>query len=372
MNILTKLLGRAPPREPALDVRGVVDTIDQALSSAGLDRNAGAGKSIRATIDQALAKAGLGPADVAAPDLPRAEVAPPHSPSIARPPAGTFLQHSFANATGSRDYKLYVPSGYDAHGSSMPLVVMLHGCTQSPDDFAVGTGMNALAELHGFLVAYPEQTARANGSKCWNWFRSEDQRSGSGEPSLIAGIARQVASDYRVDPRRMFVAGLSAGAAMAVILGHTHPEVFAAVGAHSGLPHGAAHDMASAFAAMQGRAAGNNPGATTTAQSSVPTIVFHGDRDHTVVLDNGNAITAAATVGLRATTQQGTAPGGRAYTREVFVDGEGRPRAEQWTVHGAGHAWNGGSTRGSYTDPAGPDASAEMIRFFMQQRDEAG
>jgi poly(hydroxyalkanoate) depolymerase family esterase len=396
LNILSKLLGRnargetiATNSAPAHDARGIApgiaDTIDRALSSAGLHRDAGPGTRIRATIDDALAKAGLGPTEVVAGDgVLRAVVVPPRDDDAAtttdsatpNATAGDFVQRRFANAAGSRDYKLYIPVGYSdsAHATgthaTAPLVIMLHGCTQSPDDFAAGTRMNALADAHGFLVAYPAQTARANGSKCWNWFRTEDQQADSGEPSIIAGIARQVASDYRIDPTRIFVAGLSAGAAMAVILGETHPDVFAAVGAHSGLPYAAAHDMPSAFAAMQGRGARNQSGEKHSVPP--PTIVFHGDRDHTVALDNGGAITAAATVGLIASSHPGITSGGHAYTRDVFVDAHGQSRAEQWTVHGAGHAWSGGSAQGTYTDPAGPDASAEMIRFFLQQRDVAG
>jgi poly(hydroxyalkanoate) depolymerase family esterase len=244
-------------------------------------------------------------------------------------------------------------------------VVMLHGCTQSPDDFAAGTRMNQLADAHGFLVAYPAQTARANGSKCWNWFRSGDQAHGRGEPALIAGIARQVASDYRIDPRRVFVAGLSAGAAMAVILGHAYPEVFAAVGAHSGLPFAAAHDVASAFTAMKAGPTGAR--SVHGGAASVPTIVFHGDADHTVAIGNGDGIIRDATANSVASpAQTGVAPGGRSYTRQVFTDAIGRPRAEYWRLQGAGHAWSGGSAQGTYTDPSGPDASAEMLRFFLQ------
>jgi poly(hydroxyalkanoate) depolymerase family esterase len=285
--------------------------------------------------------------------------------------AGMFVSRSFSNEAGIRDYKLYVPRGYDAAGAPMPLVVMLHGCTQSPDDFAAGTRMNALAETQGFLVAYPEQAPRANGSKCWNWFRAEDQAHGRGEPALIAGIALQVAADYRVDPGRIFVAGLSAGAAMAVILGERYPDVFAAVGAHSGLPFGAAHDVASAFTAMKGgtvsTAARNRP---ERAGARVPTIVFHGDADHTVAASNGEAIireaTTARTDALRASSRRDAAVGGRAFTHDRFADASGRTHAEHWRLHGAGHAWSGGSSQGSYTDPTGPDASSEMLRFFLQ------
>ena len=210
----------------------------------------------------------------------------------------------------------------------------------------------------------------------------------AGDPSLIASIAREVMSEYRVDAQRVFVAGLSAGAAMAVILGATYPELFAAVGAHSGLPYGAAHDMPSAFAAMHG---GGGTGSTgplaglsdlpgmasmraarpAAPTRLVPTIVFHGDADHTVALRNGAEIVAQATgaaqAGLRKSVQQGASADGRTYERTVFADAADRPVVEQWVLHGAGHAWSGGSPNGSYTDANGPDASAEMVRFFYAQ-----
>jgi poly(hydroxyalkanoate) depolymerase family esterase len=226
--------------------------------------------------------------------------------------------------------------------------------------------MNALADQHGLLVAYPAQSANANGSKCWNWFRPQDQGRGKGEPALIAGMTAQVGDEYRVDDARIYVAGLSAGAAMAVVLGRTYPDVFAAVGAHSGLPYRAAHDVGSAFAAMKGSAARGAGQADTL----VPTIVFHGDRDHTVSAANGEAIIAqvgAADVALASTAQAtGTASGGRGFTRTDYRDASGLTVIEDWRVHGGGHAWMGGSAEGTYTDPQGPDASAEMLRFFLQ------
>jgi poly(hydroxyalkanoate) depolymerase family esterase len=375
LNLLAKLLGRAGARGPGATAPPsghdagayITGTIDRALGAAGLTRDAGAGANVRATIDRALTQAGLA-RPVGASAMPQARAAV--ADATATPtPAGEWLARSFRNDAGTRSYMLYVPAGYARVASApVPLVVMLHGCTQSPDDFAAGTRMNQLADVHGFLVAYPAQTANANGAKCWNWFRPEDQAHGRGEPSLIAGIARQVAADYRIDPRRVFVAGLSAGAAMAVILGETYPDVFAAVGAHSGLPFAAAHDMASAFTAMK---AGPGQAAATpqdTTHATVPTIVFHGDADHTVAASNGRAIVRDASVGADITVETGDTPGGRSYTRKIFADAAGRARGEHWLVHGTGHAWSGGSAQGSYTDPAGPDASAEMVRFFLQQR----
>jgi poly(hydroxyalkanoate) depolymerase family esterase len=243
--------------------------------------------------------------------------------------------------------------------------------------------MNRLADEHGFLVVYPEQAAHANASRCWNWFKQQDQLRDAGEPSLIAGIVRKVAQRHGADERRIFVAGLSAGAAMAVVLGETYPEVFAGVGAHSGLPYASAHDIPSALAAMKGGRSGlpgvpTMPGASAgsgrKAVQPVPIIVFHGDRDHTVRQANAAAIVdqarnahvaQAGEVTLMSSTDGGKAPGGKTYSRTVHADGTGQAHIESWTVHGAGHAWSGGDARGSFTDSAGPDASAEMVRFFL-------
>jgi poly(hydroxyalkanoate) depolymerase family esterase len=293
----------------------------------------------------------------------------PMLPPDAVPDGGQFLAASYSNQAGSRAYKLYVPSGY--HGQTVPLVVMLHACTQSPDDFAAGTRMNALAEEHTCLVAYPAQAASANASKCWNWFRPSDQQRGQGEPSLIAGITRQVMRDYAVDPERVYVAGLSAGAAAAAVMAMTYPDLYAAIGVHSGLACGVAGDLPSAFAAMrQGEAvAVRGSGAN---RRMVPTIVFHGDQDSTVHPRNGDQVIeqsrATPMTDLRTTVQHGRVPGGHAYSRTLHADARGRVILEQWVVHGAGHAWSGGSPAGSYSDPQGPDAAREMLRFFLKHR----
>jgi poly(hydroxyalkanoate) depolymerase family esterase len=246
--------------------------------------------------------------------------------------------------------------------------VMLHGCTQSPDDFAAGTRMNTLAEEHGLLVVYPGQTQSANAQKCWNWFSPDDQQRELGEPALIAGITRQVMRDHAVDPRRVYVAGLSAGGAAAAIMGQAYPDLYAAIGVHSGLACGAARDIPSAFAAMRQGAA--TPHQVDHADGRVvPTIVFHADRDGTVNPRNGDQVIAqakaAAAAGLQARTERGQVPGGHAYSRTLHAAADSQPVLEQWVVHGGGHAWSGGSTAGSYTDPRGPDASREMLRFFL-------
>src|SRR5918997_161251 len=298
--------------------------------------------------------------------------------SVAVPEGGRFVERSYTNGAGTRSYKLYIPSGYA--GGAIPLIVMLHGCTQNPDDFATGTRMNELAEEHTFLVAYPAQAGNANMQKCWNWFQVADQQRGRGEPSLIAGITRQVVDNYEVAEGRVYVAGMSAGGAMAAIMGATYPDLYAAVGVHSGLAPGSAHDMPSAFSAMQGGGASNTHQDAPTGGSkvSVPVIVFHGDRDTTVHPRNAEQLlahyrTVDSTPGGRnkagepippVAVRKGQVPGGHAYTRATQRDADGRPIMEQWTIHGLGHAWSGGSSAGSYTDAKGPDASAEMMRFF--------
>jgi poly(hydroxyalkanoate) depolymerase family esterase len=285
----------------------------------------------------------------------------PRSAPVPVPDGARFEERSFFNAAGSRTYKVYVPSGYT--GQALPLVVMLHGCTQNPDDFAAGTRMNELAEEQTFLVAYPGQPQSANMQKCWNWFDASHQQRDEGEPSLIAGIAREVIREFSADPTRVYAAGLSAGGAAAAIMAATYPDLFAAIGVHSGLACGAAKDMPSAFAAM-------NSGGTIQpmrTRAPVPTIVFHGDADRTVSPVNGDRVIAQAKpeATLSQVVTKGQATGGTRYTRTVQSDGSGRAVLEQWLLHGAGHAWAGGSPNGSYTDPRGPDASREMVRFFM-------
>ena len=287
----------------------------------------------------------------------------PLSPSDIVPEGTRFIAGTFSNAAGSRTYKLFIPSR--CQEQRLPLIVMLHGCTQSPDDFAAGTRMNFLAEEQNCFVVYPEQPSGANQSKCWNWFRTSDQRRGGGEPSMIAGITRQIMRDHVIDPKRVYVAGLSAGGAAAAIMGATYSDLYAAVGIHSGLACGAASDLPSAFAAMR---QGGGSKAVADGKTSVPTIVFHGDRDTTVHPKNGDQIIEQSARATRPTTKvlRGRVPHGHAYTRTILIDGAGRAISEHWNIDGAGHAWSGGSPTGSYTDPQGPDAAREMLRFFLE------
>lgn len=286
-----------------------------------------------------------------------------------------WLDGSTSHRGRTLAYKLYVPpQASDAGTAKPPLVVMLHGCTQGAADFAVGTNMNALARQAGALVLYPEQTQHANAQRCWNWFKPQHQQRGKGEPEALALLIRSIVTAHEVDASRIYVAGLSAGGAMADILGRCYPDLVAAVGVHSGLPSGAASDLASALSVMrQGAAprADNGPAAPVP-----PTIVFHGDADATVHVRNATAIVEAVRAAHRdpsgalpeANASEGSAPAGRRYTRTVYTDRGGGARAEYWRLHGAGHAWSGGSAQGSYTDPTGVDASAQMLRFFLAHR----
>lgn len=284
-----------------------------------------------------------------------------------------FRDHRFTCDAGSMHYKLFIPAAVGA--AAPPLIVMLHGCTQSPDDFARGTRMNTLAQEYGYVVAYPAQAKSKNASKCWNWFRSRDQQRGQGEPAILAALTRHLVKAHGLEERRVYVAGLSAGGAMAAVLASTYPDVYAAIGVHSGLPFGAAHDLPSAFAAMKQGAGKSTPDVPSARMEPVPVIVFHGDRDMTVDACNGAAVIEQCmrTAGpmsevepqaTRATVERGSVPGGCSYTRTIFTNTAGTVVAEQWLVHGAGHAWFGGDVSGSYTDPSGPDASELMLRFF--------
>ncbi len=287
------------------------------------------------------------------------------------PEGGKFLNQSYACAAGRRSYKLYIPPHRHRAGRR-PLLVMLHGGTQDADDFAAGTRMHLLAEEHGLIVAYPSQCKTANPSLCWNWFVPEHQMRGIGEPSIIAGITEQIVSKYDIDPQRVFVAGLSAGGAMAGVMGATYPEVYAAIGVHSGLPYRSATDVTSAFLAMRG-----DPGLKRRQRKQRPTpdhalrvrtIIFHGDADQIVHPSNAAKIVEAqAKTGDTVEYTRARSSGSRTYTRAVSRDKTGTAVVEKWLIHGSGHAWSGGSPDGTYIDPDGPDASREMLRFFLEE-----
>lgn len=289
-------------------------------------------------------------------------------PAPAKADDGEFRAGSYTHSSLTRQYKLYVPPG--RAGQALPLVVMLHGCTQNPDDFAAGTDMNNRAQEQGFCVLYPAQGQDANPSRCWNWFKHSHQTRERGEAALIAALTRAVMQEQGTDPQRVFIAGLSAGGAMAGLVAAAHPELFAAVGVHSGLAPGAARTLPEAMAAMKGGAA---PGHAPVSLP-LPLIVFHGDQDSTVHPLNGEQLIAAATVqaGTASRIEPGQSAQGRRHTRTVYMGAGGSVAAEHWLLHGAGHAWAGGQATGSYTDPKGPDATREMLRFFFEHPRQAG
>ncbi|WP_313071844.1 PHB depolymerase family esterase [Melaminivora sp.] len=307
-------------------------------------------------IDEPRQPAGQAPADAAP-----AEPAPSSG-------AEQWLRASYSHQGRQLAYRLYVPPGQPGQAGPRPLVLMLHGCTQDADDFAAGTRMNALAREAGMLVLYPEQNPHANPQRCWNWFKPQHQQRGRGEPALLASLTQKILAEYGADPARVYVAGLSAGGAMADILGRAYPELFAAVGVHSGLVAGAATDLPSALAAMRSGAA---PAAGAGAPAPRPLIVLHGDADSTVHPANGAAVAGAAPGGHPAQTTEGRAPGGQRFTRTIVAASGGGAPVEYWQLHGAGHAWSGGSAAGSFT-AGGVDASAEMLRFFLSHRQPPG
>ncbi|HEV2608742.1 MAG TPA: PHB depolymerase family esterase [Noviherbaspirillum sp.] len=296
---------------------------------------------------------------------------------------GSFIAGVADCRAGRRSYKLYIPSIY--RGQSLPLIVMLHGCTQDPDDFALGTGMNRLAEERGFFVLYPAQSEGANHSRCWNWFSASDQQRDRGEPSILADATREIAGMYHVDGSRIYVAGHSAGASMAAILAKTYPDLFAAVGIHSGMPYASVRSAFFALHAMKYGAIDHmdiSTGDATTMQLPVPAIVFHGDMDDTIHPQNGEKVILAKGLQSLAKADEHTELIAPVSVRNEPASAEnyghtvtrcrnelGRSLWEHWVIHGAGHNWSGGNPEGSYTDGRGPDASREMVRFFLDRID---
>ncbi|MFC3443072.1 alpha/beta hydrolase family esterase [Sphingobium rhizovicinum] len=284
-----------------------------------------------------------------------------------RPAPGSFLNEEFRCRFGSLPYRLYTPKGSTLR--RMPLIVMLHGCSQTASDFAIGTGMNGLADELGFLVLYPQQSTGANFARCWNWHNPDNQVRGRGEPALIAALTRHVAKLGRANPGRIYIAGLSAGGAAASIIGAAYPDLYVAIGVHSGVPRGNIRSLSAAIAAMRGR---HESGSSERLPRQLPTIVFHGDKDRVVHPSNADGflrnIERSGAGPLIARSHSGTAAGGRAYTRRVYGNLRGETLLEDWSVHGSGHGWSGGHAGGTHTDPAGPSASREMVRFFLSHR----
>ena len=283
-----------------------------------------------------------------------------------------FIAGRYSDLAGSLNYRLFVPS--TCH-DGMPLLVMLHGCSQDPEIFATGTRMNLHAEQLGFLVLYPAQSRLANPNRCWNWFQPLNQYRNMGEPALIAGMTKRIIAEYNIDSHKVYIAGLSAGAAMAYIVGSVYADIYAAIGVHSGLLYRGITNLFSAMAAMKsGTDQSAKPDdATTDLQDEItsrdtqPLIVFHGDQDKVVNAQNALDLIAYhhQKKSVREHHENDSSPP-YSHTRRTFKNERGENLGEQWMIHGAGHAWSGGSIEGSYTDANGPDASREMIRFFLE------
>ena len=293
-------------------------------------------------------------------------------------PKTGFLAGEFTHEGLSIPYRLFIPTVVAQR--PMPLLVLLHGCTQDATDFATGTAMNAIAQEKGIAVLYPSQTARSNVNKCWNWFEPAHQRRGAGEPAALSALTRQICSSYACNPKQVFVAGMSAGGAMAVVLGEQYPELYSAVGVHSGLPSGVASNVMQAMSAMNGGSDSMvRPPHTApiqlrdaTAPSRVqPFIIFHGDQDATVSSANAqgiieNCLMRAEDLAGPFVSKSLPAAGGGTATVTTYSNSEQEIVCEYWRIHAAGHRWSGGNPAGSHTDATGPNASAEMIRFFLQ------
>jgi poly(hydroxyalkanoate) depolymerase family esterase len=289
-----------------------------------------------------------------------------------------FGERTFTGAAGSRTYRLFVPPAHDGR-AELPLLVMLHGCVQDAADIAAGTRMNQAAQERGLVMVYPEQPASANPQRCWNWYLPEHRARDGGEAALIAGITREVMRSHRIDARRVYVAGISAGGAMALVMAASYPDLYAAVASHSGVMFGAASDVAGALAAMQGQGLDPESGAAAvidamgSARRPVPALVIHGAADPLVNPDNAEAtadqwVRAHRGIGVSTRSEPESEEierNGRRATRFTYRDAEGGVVVERWSIPGLAHAWSGGAAAGSFTDPDGFDATREIVRFFL-------
>ena len=291
----------------------------------------------------------------------------PGQPAKPRIPVGAqYVARTHHCAAGSRRFKLYMPASQPTRPKG--LILMLHGCSQTPDDFAIGTHMNAVAEKHGLAVAYPAQIKRRmNSASCWNWFRPRHQSRGAGEPAILASLARKLTRELGLGRDDVFVAGLSAGGAMAVILADLYPDLFSAAGIHSGLARGSARNAISAMSVMRsGSAFKVNMPSVAARTDPVRRIIFQGAADSTVHPSNATMIVVAVVGEDAVPTKIGNRrAGGLDYSRSDYAGADGGRLIEHWIIEGAGHAWSGGRAAGSFTDRKGPDASAHMVRFFM-------
>jgi poly(hydroxyalkanoate) depolymerase family esterase len=317
---------------------------------------------------------------VTAPALPAPSGFPRTSGGLIR------LEHD--DGRRARPVFVHAPADLDP-AVPAPLVVMLHGCTQTAGSFSSGSLMNRTADRHGFVVAYPEQSREENPGSCWNWFSTSHQARGGGEPASIAGATRAVAEAadrWTIDPARVFVAGMSAGGAMAGVMAATYPDVFAAVAIHSGLAFGSARSMPSATQAM--RRGGGDPealgevafAAMGSTARVVPALVVHGTADATVAPINGEqAVRQWMETNRRAArgaydadfdrpdaVVRDDGAGGLPSTRCTWLDADGRVVQEQIEVEGLGHAWSGGAAGGADTDPRGPSAADAIHDFFAR------
>lgn len=371
--LVRRVLGLAPAQAPPDRLEVYPPPPDWLPPASGA--NLKALLTMAPLVDVPLREIWPAPAPAPAPAIPLAELKTALVP--ARP--ASFTRHVFPFAGEEYAYRLYLPGTPKAALAPVyPLLVLLHGCKQDAADFSEGTAMNLLAEQRQCIVLYPEQLTKANQLRCWNWFEPRHQSRGAGEPAMLAALTHKVLASHPADPARVYVAGLSAGGAMAALVAGLYPELFAAVGVHSGLPSGAASGMLSALIAMRRGSrriigeAGRN--------EVMPTIVFHGSADKTVHPDNGDQVVAFALAGWRASglaleksqrSEVGAANGSngdrqRLTVRDIYSAADGKPYVELWNVSSGPHAWSGGNSAGSFTDPLGPSASLAMLNFFLR------